>query len=170
MGKQQKEVFFLRLFCFLKIACLQWKGLKTNLQKLNLVSNFLFGGGNAENTFLKMMGIVVFFPQKRKAIILKFSYRKESLGKQVKPKELSVLFLKKAKKDLMPFHFFPKKLGDWKRLRYYRRLFYFFCVNLIVLEVSFKNIDLFRKKNAQEFAQKNGGHHFGSRPDLNQNS
>ena len=40
------------LFCFVKIASLQWKRLKTNLQKLNLVSNFLFWGGKAENKLL----------------------------------------------------------------------------------------------------------------------
>ena len=111
-----KKKFFLRLFCFLKIACLQWKGLKTNLQKLNLVSNFLFLGGKRRKHIFENDGHCCFFPQKRKAIILKFSYRKESLGKQVKPKELSVFF-KESKERLDAFPFFSKKVGWLKRLR-----------------------------------------------------
>ena len=45
---------------------------------------------------------------------------------------------------------FPKKVGDWKLSRSYRQFFYFFWVNLIVLRVSFKNIDFFRKKSRKK--------------------
>ena len=45
------------LFCFVKIACLQWKGLKINLLKLNLVSIFhFFGGEKAKDNFLNNDG------------------------------------------------------------------------------------------------------------------
>ena len=87
------------------------KGVENKPSKTEFSLKFSFLGGKRRKHIFENDGHCCFFPQKRKAIILKFSYRKESLGKQVKPKELSVLFLKKAKKDLMPFHFFSKKVG-----------------------------------------------------------
>ena len=85
---------------------------------------------------------LLYFPMMRQVIVI----IETKFGKTKK----NWVFLRKSTSRLDAFPIFSKKVRGWKRSRPYWRLFYFFCVNLIVLRVSSKNIDIFRKKSRKK--------------------